>query len=120
MSELMERDLVCIVCPIGCRLKVTGPPDDLAVTGQLCKKGIGYAYDEINNPTRMVCTTAKITGGIHPVVPVKTDRPIPEKYKFDVVKAVNELVLRSPVKMGDVVLSGLFGTEVNIVAQRDM
>ena len=117
---MIERDLVCIVCPIGCRLKVTGPPDDLNVTGHVCKKGITYAYDEINNPTRMICTTAIIKGGIHPVIPVKTDRPIPDKYKLEVVKAVNELVLQSPVKMDDIVIADLFGTGVNIVAERDM
>jgi len=116
----MEKDLVCVVCPIGCRLKVSGTLEDLTVTGNLCKKGLSYACDEITNPTRMVCTTAKIKGGIHPVVPVKTDRPIPEKYKTEVVRAINQVVLESPVKMGDVVLRGLFGTDVNIVAERDM
>jgi len=117
---MIEKDLVCIVCPIGCRLKVTGTPDDLHVTGNICKKGIGYAYDEITNPTRMVCTTAKIKGGIHPIVPVKTDRPIPEKHKLEVIQAVNKLTLESPIKMGDVVLADLFGTGVNVVAERDM
>ena len=116
----MERELVCIVCPIGCRLTVTGTPEDLKVSGNTCKKGITYAWDEINNPTRMICTTAKITGGIHPVIPVKTDRPIPEKYRLEVVKAVNGIVLKAPVKMGDTVLSDLFGTGVNMVAERNM
>ena len=117
---MMERELICISCPVGCRLKVTGTPDDLQVSGNACKRGIPYAHDEIANPTRMVCTTAKIRGGVHPVIPVKTDKPIPEKYKKDVVKAVNGLVLQSPVKMGDVVLADLFGTGVNAVAERNM
>jgi len=116
----VEKDLVCIVCPIGCRLKVSGAPEDLKVSGNICKKGIAYAYDEITNPTRMVCTTAKIKGGIHPVVPVKTDRPIPEKYKLEVIRAVNGIQLESPVRMGAVVLADLFGTGANVVAERDM
>ena len=117
---IMDRTLVCIVCPLGCRLKVTGTIDDLQVEGNKCEKGISYAFDEITNPVRVVCTTVKISGGIHRVIPVKTDKPIPEKYKLDVVKAVKDITLTSPVKMGDVIVSDLFGTGVNIVAERDM
>ena len=117
---MLEKNLVCIVCPIGCRLKATGTLDDLKVSGNTCPKGITYAHNEITNPVRMVCTTVKIKGGIHNVIPVKTDKPIPDKYKLEVVKAVNSIVLTSPVKMGDIVISDLFGTGVNIVTERDM
>ena len=116
----MGKNLVCVVCPIGCRLKITGAADNLDVSGNKCPKGVVYAHDEITNPVRMVCTTVKIKGGIHKVVTVKTDKPIPDKYKLEVVKAVNGIELTSPVKMGDVVLADLFGTGVNIVTTRDM
>ena len=116
----MEKNLICIVCPIGCRLKVTVMAGDLKVSGNRCKKGIGYAHGEIENPVRMVCTTVKIKGGIHNVIPVKTDKAIPEKYKLEVVKAVNRIELSSPVKMGDTIISDFLGTGVNIVAERDM
>jgi CxxC motif-containing protein len=117
---MMEKKLICIVCPMGCRLTVTGSIDHLNVDGGVCRKGTEYARDELTHPVRMVCTTVRITGGIHPVIPVKTDKPIPDRYKLDVVKAVNGITLASPVKMGDVVLADLFGTGVNIVAERDM
>ena len=116
----MEKNLICIVCPIGCRLAITGTADDLKVSGNRCNKGILYAQEEITNPMRMVCTTVKIKGGVHNVVPVKTDKTIPEKYKLEVVKAVNSIELQSPVKMGDIIISDLFGTGVNLVAERDM
>ena len=117
---MTERNLVCIVCPIGCRLKITGTAEDLKVEGNTCDKGFAYARDEITNPLRMVCTTVRIKGGIHNVIPVKTDKAIPDKYKLEVVKAVNNIELTSPVKMGDIVISDLFGTGVNVVAERDM
>jgi len=119
-KDMMDRTLICIVCPMGCRLKVTGMLDDLKVEGNKCDKGFSYALDEITNPVRVVCTTVKISGGIHRVIPVKTDKPIPEKYKLDVVKAVKDITLTSPVRMGDIIVSDLFGTGVNIVAERDM
>ena len=116
----MERKLICIVCPIGCRLKVSGTEDNLKVEGAKCEKGAPYARNEIFNPMRVICTTVKIKGGIHRVIPVKTDKPVPEKYKLEVVKAVKNVELTSPVKMGDVVMRDLFGTGANIVADRDM
>ena len=116
----MENNLICIVCPVGCRLKVTGTASDLKIDGNICERGITYAHEEITNPLRMVCTTAKIEGAIHCVIPVRTDRPIPDMYKLEVVKEVNKIVLTAPVKMGDIIISDLFGTGVNIVAERDM
>ena len=116
----MQKNLICIICPIGCRLTVTGTSDDLKVSGNRCKKGISYAQDEITNPMRVVCTTVKIKGGIHKVIPVKTDKPISEKFKLEVVKAINSIELESPVKIRETVISDLFGTGVNIVAERDM
>ena len=120
----MEKKLICIVCPVGCRLTAKYTADavetSLEVSGHICKKGIEYARNEITNPMRMVCTTARITGGIHKVIPVRTDKPIPEKYKLDVVKEVNKIQLTSPVKMGDIIIGDLFGTGVHIVAERDM
>ena len=116
----MNKNLICIVCPVGCRLTVSGELDNLEISGNKCKKGLAYAHDELTNPMRMICTTARIKGGVHRVIPVKTDRAIPEKYKLEVVKEVNKIVLKSPVKMGDVIIQNLFGTGVNIVAERDM
>jgi len=116
----MEKKLVCIVCPVGCRLTVAGAGDDISVSGESCKKGIAYAHEEMSNPVRMVCTTVKIDGGVHSVIPVKTDRSIPDKHKLDVVKAVKDIVLKSPVRAGDIIIPDLFGTGVNLVAERDM
>jgi len=116
----MEKNLVCIVCPIGCRLKITGTEDNPEISGGKCDKGITYAHDEMTNPLRMVCSTVKIKGGLHNVIPVKTDKPIPDKYKLEVTKAINKIELKSPVKMGDIIIKDLFGTGVNIIAERDM
>jgi CxxC motif-containing protein len=116
----IDRDLICVVCPVGCRLKISGTIEDLKVTGEQCKRGIEHAHEEITNPTRMVCTTVKIKGGIHNVIPVRTDKPIPEKYKLEVVKAVENIILTSPIEMGHVVIEDIFGTGVNLITERNM
>ena len=116
----INKNLICITCPMGCHLEVTGTPDELMVTGGLCPKGETYAKDEITNPLRMVCTTVKIENAIHPVIPVKTDKAIPDKHKLDVVTAVKDITLKAPVKMGEIVIQNIFDTGVNIVTTRNM
>ena len=54
------------------------------------------------------------------MVPVKTDKPIPEKLKFKCMDVINSLDLKSPVTAGDVVAANILGTDVNIVVTRNM
>ena len=116
----MKNKLVCVVCPIGCHLTIEGTLDELKIEGNQCKRGITFAKDELTNPTRMICSTVRIRGGIHRVLPVKTDRAIPEKYKLECVKLINEIEVSSPAKMGDIIIENIFGTGVNIVTTRNM
>lgn len=46
-------ELICIVCPKGCHLKVD-EQNDYAVTGNGCKRGEAYGKKELTNPTRVV------------------------------------------------------------------
>ena len=116
----MVKNMICIVCPLGCKLEITGFGGELSISGNKCEKGLSYADEELTNPVRMVCTTVRIVGGLHSVLPVRTDKALPDRHKLDVVKAVNSIVLKSPVKMGDVIVSDFLGTGVNVVAERDM
>ena len=64
-------DLICIVCPKGCHLHVD-EENGYAVTGNSCPRGADYGKKELVNPTRVITSTVKITGGIHNRLPVKT------------------------------------------------
>ena len=79
MECCYEKKLVCVSCPMGCRLTVTVCGDNINVTGNTCKRGEVYGKNEVTDPRRMICSTARIQGGVHPVCPVKTDKSIPEK-----------------------------------------
>ena len=71
------KELVCIVCPKGCRLKVD-EENDYAVTGNACPRGAVYGHGESKNPTRVLTSTVKITGGLYRRCPVKTDAAVPK------------------------------------------
>ena len=115
----MKKELICIVCPMGCHLEVD-VENDYAVTGNECKRGIAYAKKELTNPTRTITSTVKITGGIYNRLPVKTDKEIDKTLIFDVMELLNDVNVKSPIHMGDIILKNVLGTDVNIVASRSM
>ncbi len=115
-----EREMTCIVCPIGCRMTITEVDGELQVQGNQCPRGEKYAVEEVKNPTRIVPTTVRIAGGVLPRLPVKTAEPIPKDKIFDVMADVNQVTVEAPISVGDIIIENAAGTGVAIVATRSM
>ena len=115
------REMICIVCPVGCRLQVDERPDgEIIVMGNGCNRGVPYAKKELTNPTRVITSTVKIKGGIHKRLPVKTSTDIPKGMNFDVMKELEAIEVTAPIKVGTVLIKNVLGTGADIVATRDM
>ena len=112
-------ELICIVCPKGCHLKVD-EANDYTVTGNSCSRGEEYGKSEIKNPLRVVTSTVRISGGLHRRCPVKTDRAIPKALIFRAVRLLDQVDLKSPVKSGQIVMKNILGTGVNFISTRNM
>ena len=112
-------ELICILCPQGCHLKVD-PAKDFAVTGNTCKRGEEYGKHEIGNPTRVITSTVCIDGAELPRMPVKTDNPIPKEKIFDAMKLLDELEVKAPFESGAVVVKDICGTGTNFVSTRSL
>ena len=83
-----ERKLTCIGCPMGCPLTVVMNGEEVvSVTGNTCKRGDVYARKEVTNPTRIVTSTVRVSGGSIDMVSVKTKEIIRSKI-FECVKAL--------------------------------
>ena len=116
MSGNMEKKvLTCIGCPMGCELQVEMEDGSvISVSGNTCKRGDIYARKEVTNPTRIVTTTVRLSGG--GVVPVKTKEDIPMEKIMDCVRELKQLVIARPVQIGQVILENAAGTGVPVVA----
>jgi CxxC motif-containing protein len=112
-------ELVCIVCPTGCRLKVD-PANNHAVTGNTCKRGEEYGKQEIANPKRVITSTVCISGAELPRMPVKTDTPIPKEMISDAMKLLDGLEVQGPVKSGTVIVDDICGTGAHFVSTRSL
>lgn len=115
------RELTCIGCPLGCTVTVTMENGEVtAVTGNTCPKGDAYARKEVTNPTRIVTSSVRVTGGTAPMVNVKTASDIPKDKIFDCIEAIRDVAVAAPVKIGDVILTNVAGSGVDMVAARNI
>ena len=113
------KELICIVCPKGCRLQVD-EEHGYAVTGNSCPRGAEYGRNELLHPTRVLTSTVRVQGGLHRRLPVKTTAPIPKELIFEAMDTLNEVHLTAPVHLGQVVIHDLLGPGVDVVSTREM
>lgn len=116
----MKKEMICIICPKGCILKVNDTADAPVtvanVSGNKCKRGAVYAVDERTNPVRVLTSTVKLAGGVLPVAPVKSSKPLPKKLLFDCMKVINGYTAAAPLKVGDIVIKDILGTGTDIIS----
>ena len=114
-------NLICIGCPLGCPLTVEMEGNEVkSVAGNTCPRGDAYAKKELTNPTRIVTSTVRVAGGKLAMVSVKTQSDIPKGKIFECVKALKDVEVTAPVKIGDVIVENVAGTGVNVIATKNV
>lgn len=115
------KDLICIVCPIGCRLQVTeGSP--LQVSGNRCPRGAAYAEEEILSPKRVLTATCKLvstseTGGLRRM-PVKTSKACPRELIDELLQDIYSLKVSPPIQVGESLIQNWKDSGIDVVAVR--
>ncbi|MFW9827045.1 MAG: DUF1667 domain-containing protein [Candidatus Thorarchaeota archaeon] len=115
-----SKDIRCIVCPTGCMVHIENVNGELIIEGHSCKRGEEYARDEFIAPKRILTTTMRVENGLLPLIPVRSDGPIPKDKLEDTLKQIAQTVIKAPIKMGDILIENILGLESNIIASRDL
>ncbi len=114
-----KRRLVCIVCPRGCAVEVQLENGQIqGLSGNQCKRGKEYAIAECINPVRTLTSTAKVLHGEQPLVPVKSEKPLPKGLLAECMKEINKIEVQAPVHMNEKLIGNILGTGINIIATR--
>jgi CxxC motif-containing protein len=114
------KKLICILCPNGCRLYVEDKIEGLAVTGNLCKRGLDFAEAEITNPGRTVTTTVRTIFPDTPVLPVRTDREIPKGKIRYFMEIINSITVTGSPGIGEIVLKDAPDLGINVIATSNL
>ena len=110
------REMICICCPMGCRLPVEKTADGYSVTGNTCPRGKAYAIDEMTAPKRTICSTVRTAFPDAPVLPVRVSADIPKDRIFDVMDAIRAVTVTERIARGDVVIPDVLGLGVDVIA----
>lgn len=115
----MEQRVICTVCPMGCNVTVVMEGKEVInITGSTCPRGERYARAEVTNPTRILTTTAKVTGA--PMLSVKSDQPLPKDKMKEYMEIVNAITLKVPIHIGDIIIEDIDHTGINIIATKNI
>ena len=111
------KELICITCPRGCHLVVD---DDMNVTGNFCPRGKAYAISELTHPVRTLTSTVKTNSKFNPRLPVKSNKPLPKELVFKAMEEIDKIQIKLPIKIGDVIIKNVCGSDVDIVATKNI
>ena len=107
----MEKEMICIMCPMGCRLNVKKVGDDFEVKGNGCMRGAVFAKEEMSCPKRVLTTLVKTQQGVKSC---KTTIPVPKDMIFDCMKEIEKLRLKK-VKFGQIIIKNILNTGADVV-----
>lgn len=116
----ITQKVICTTCPKGCTLEVTRDGETIVTILNGCKRGHEYARQELTDPRRMVASTVRIDGALHPLMPVYTSAPFPKPRIPELLKLLRGVELKAPVAMDQMVLQNVLGTGIDIHASREM
>lgn len=116
----IEEKIICVMCPKGCTLIVTREGETVVQIQNGCKRGHEYARQELTDPRRMVATTVKVRGGIHPLLPVYTSAPFQKPRIPELLALLQTIELQAPVALDQVVVANVLGSGIDIKASRSM
>ena len=108
-----RRELVCIACPVGCRLVVSREGDgEVSVTGNRCPRGEVYGKEEILSPRRILTAVIPTNSAEFPCAPVRTDRPVSRALITRLASELYGRRIELPVREGQVVGEDFDGARV--------
>lgn len=117
---MLKREMICITCPLGCRLTVEEKDGKLLVSGNHCKRGEKYALEEFTAPRRVVTSIVPVKNGRIRMVSVKTKDSIPKELIFSALQVLKEIVVEAPVKSGDTIVKNIINTGIDVIATKSV
>lgn len=120
----MRGEFICVVCPNGCAIDAeftTGkPPKLISAEGYICKKGLEWVQQEIENPMRTIASSVLVRNGNFIAASVRTRTPIPLEKVGRVMEEIRKHHPEAPVRIGEVLVSNVAGTGADVIFTRDV
>ena len=115
----MTKEIICIKCPLGCRMNVELDENDVKdVKGHQCKQGKKHAQKEVLFPGRILTTTIKTDIPEFPLLPVRSNKEIPKDQLMTCMGKISKQRITSPTEIGQPIIMNILGLGVDIISCR--
>jgi len=117
----MNEEIICIVCPLGCRMDVEIDGKEVkSVSGNECKEGPKHAQKEVTFPGRVLTTTIRTDIAKVPLLPIRSNKEIPKDQLMGCMREIAKHQFSGAVKLGEPVIRNILGLGVDMVACRSV
>ena len=116
----VQEKVICVTCPKGCTLLVNRDGQTVVSVENGCKRGHEYARQELVDPRRMVASSVRLKGGLHPLLPVYTSAPFPKPRIPELLSLLRQVEVSTPITLDQVILENVLDTGIDIHASRQM
>ena len=116
MSE--EKTVTCIMCPLGCKIRIKKNGETVEIKGAGCEHGKEYAVQEITAPSRIIMSALPCKNSDIRTITVKTSQPVPKEKTRIVMKLLSTIEVTAPVHVGDIVVKNIGDLHIDIIATR--
>lgn len=122
----MEREIICISCPIGCHLTVkfhdseSPSRENIIVQNNKCSRGEIYGKEEVLSPKRVVTATCSIDSVLMERIPVKTTGPLAKEHIDGLLEDLYRLKLSAPITIGEILIKDIKGSGIDIITTRSL
>ena len=115
---MIQREIVCIGCPLGClvNLKIAQNGKVESLAGNQCKKGHDYALVEFQNPERVLTATVLTDVSHRRLLSVRTDKPVSKDNLKEIMRATACIRVKPPVRVGQEIAHNILGTGANLIS----
>jgi CxxC motif-containing protein len=114
------KEMICIVCPMGCRLTVTKSNGSYIISGNECRRGQKYALEEMIAPKRVLTSIVKLREGHSRMLPVKSSDLVPKEMIFDFLSVLKDVEVEAPIKGGQVVVQNVLNSGIDFIATKSI
>ncbi|MBP2025056.1 DUF1667 domain-containing protein [Peptoniphilus stercorisuis] len=115
----MKKTINCIICPNSCEMTIDYNGSKISsIEGHSCLKGEEYAYKELFNPMRTVCSSVISSNKKDLLVSVKTSSPIPKSLIFKAMEEIKKVKINTPINSGDIIIKNFLNLECDLISTR--
>ena len=113
----MRKEIVCIVCPKGCKIRVEGTAERVSsIEGNQCSRGYAYAESEFIDPCRILTSSVRLQGARRKMLPVRSSRAISKKQLMNCMELIRKAEVKAPVELHQVIIADILGTGADMIA----